>query len=90
MSASTYNTNKYKKKPSSEVFCQSCGSDVNFTPKDIENREFCECGDGANVISSWAAKDGHMIHIVDSLNYLFIGEDLTIQSSSGKNLYYEL
>jgi hypothetical protein len=84
VTASSYNT---RKEPS-EVFCQKCGNDV--TIKYETNGNNCGCGPSTNIISSWAAKGGHMIHLSCSLNILFIGEKITIQSSPSRTLYYEL
>lgn len=80
--------NRFLPKPESEVFCQSCGSDIVFDISDEEQR-FCGCED-ANMVASWAAKNGHIIHLSSSLNNLFVGKELTIQSSPKMNLYYEL
>jgi len=76
------------RKPESEVHCQQCGNDVII--KVESGGRYCGCGSSPNIISSWAAKGGHMIHLSSSLNMLFIGEKMTIQSSASRTLYYEL
>jgi len=75
-------------KQNSQVFCQKCGHDVKI--KIQAGGSYCACGESTDIISSWAAKNGQMIHLSSSLNVLFVGEKMTIQSSPSRTLYYEL
>jgi hypothetical protein len=73
--------------PDSSIFCQKCGRDID----DISttDRIYCECRDSA-IISTWVSDTSNMIHMLQSLNMMVIGNDCTIQSCVDKSIYYEL
>jgi len=82
-------SSNFKKK----IFCQKCGQDIDNTDfkhsAGTDNMNFCKCG-AAGFISNWVSIDSNIMHMMQGLNYLIVGEDSSIQSSPSKNLFYEL
>jgi hypothetical protein len=80
-------------RPEKKIFCQKCGSDIDSSQKKSSNysyaMSFCECGDGA-FITNWVSIDSNIMHMMQGLNNLIIGESSSVQSSPNKNLFYEL
>lgn len=72
--------------PISYTFCQKCGFDINIEAPSIEG--YCKCDNA--MLTSWVAKNSNIIHLVQGLNYMIIGQSTTIQSCLEQSIIYEL
>ena len=73
--------------PNSSIFCQQCGRDID----DISSpdKTYCECRDSA-IISGWVSSTSNIIHMLQALNVMIIGDDCSVQSSPNRTIFYEL
>lgn len=73
--------------PDSSIFCQQCGRDIDDIS--ANDKTYCECRDSA-IISNWVSSTSNMMHMLQSLNTIIIGESSTVQSSANRSIFYEL
>jgi endogenous inhibitor of DNA gyrase (YacG/DUF329 family) len=72
-----------------DVFCLKCGNQVELIFDETERFKNFACRCKVVKMDSWVGGTASIVNLAQGLNFMFVSDNKTVQSSSGNCIFYE-